>query len=133
MTRRIDITGFIYVLLMILIFACGTTFGQEFISSVNFKNKIAKDIVVVEFWAGWNAQNEFKELTKLNDCMVYRIDISKHMDVQMKYDVSAIPTVIIFDNGIEKEKFGATVMFQLDADKKTVQNSIDTLLLNKFN
>jgi len=133
MTRRIDITGFIYILLMILIFACGTTFGQEFISSDNFKNKIAKDIVVVEFWAGWNAQNEFKELTKLNDCMVYRIDISKHMDIQMKYDVSAIPTVIIFDNGIEKEKFGATVMFRLDADKKTVQNSIDTLLLNKFN
>ena len=64
--------------------------------------------------------------------MVYRIDISKHMDVQMKYDVSAIPTVIIFDNGIKKEKFGATVMFKLDADKKTVQNSIDTLLLNKF-
>ena len=65
--------------------------------------------------------------------MIYRIDISKHMDVQMNYDVSAIPTVIIFDNGIQKEKFGATVMFQLDADKKTIQNSIDTLLLNKFN
>ena len=133
MTKKIDITGFVYMLVMILIFACGTAFGQEFVSSDNFKNKIAKDIVVVEFWAGWNAQNEFKELTKLNDCMVYRIDISKHMDVQMNYDVSAIPTVIIFDNGIEKEKFGATVMFQLDADKKTVQNSIDTLLLNKFN
>ena len=133
MTKRIDITGFVYVLLMILIFTCGTAFSQEFISSDNFKNKIAKDIVVVEFWAGWNAQNEFKELTKLNDCMIYRIDISKHMDIQMKYDVSAIPTVIIFDNGILKEKFGATVMFQLDADKKTVQNSIDTLLLNKFN
>ena len=133
MTKRIDITGFVYIILMILIFTCGTAFSQEFLSSDNFKNKIAKDIVVVEFWAGWNAQNEFKELTKLNDCMVYRIDISKHMDIQMKYDVSAIPTVIIFDNGIEKEKFGATVMFQLDADKKTVQNSIDTLLLNKFN
>ena len=133
MIKRIDITGFVYVLLMILIFTCSTAFSQEFVSSDNFKNKIAKDIVVVEFWAGWNAQNEFKELEKLKDCMVYRIDISKHMDIQMKYDVSAIPTVIIFDNGIEKEKFGATVMFQLDADKKTVQNSIDTLLLNKFN
>ena len=133
MTKRIDITGFVYIILMILIFTCGTAFSQEFLSSDNFKNKLAKDIVVVEFWAGWNAQNEFKELTKLNDCMVYRIDISKHMDIQMKYDVSAIPTVIIFDNGIQKEKFGATVMFQLDADKKTVQNSIDTLLLNKFN
>jgi len=133
MGKSVDISNFLYILIMILVFACGTSFGQEFVSSDNFKNKIAKDIVVVEFWAGWNAQNEFKELTKLNDCSVYRIDISQHMDIQMKYDVSAIPTVIIFDNGILKEKFGATVMFKLDADKKTVQNSIDTLLLNKFN
>tara|TARA_Y100001963_G_scaffold138660_1_gene203694 strand:- start:255 stop:656 length:402 start_codon:yes stop_codon:yes gene_type:complete len=133
MDKSVDISNFLYILIMILVFACGTSFGQEFVSSDNFKNKIAKDIVVVEFWAGWNAQNEFKELTKLNDCNVYRIDISQHMDIQMKYDVSAIPTVIIFDNGILKEKFGATVMFKLDADKKTVQNSIDTLLLNKFN
>jgi len=133
MGKSVDISNFLYILIMILVFACGTSFGQEFVSSDNFKNKIAKDIVVVEFWAGWNSQNEFKELTKLNDCSVYRIDISQHMDIQMKYDVSAIPTVIIFDNGILKEKFGATVMFKLDADKKTVQNSIDTLLLNKFN
>ena len=133
MTKRVDISSFVYILMMVLMFACGTTFGQEFVSSDNFKNKIAKDIVVVEFWAGWNSQNEFKELVKLNNCITYRIDISKHMDIQMKYDVSAIPTVIIFENGILKEKFGATVMFQLDADKKTVQNSIDTLLLNKFN
>ena len=133
MTKTVDISSFLYILIMILVFVCGTSFGQEFISSDNFKNKIAKDIVVVEFWAGWNAQNEFKELTKLNDCVVYRIDISQHMDVQMKYDVSAIPTVILLDNGILKEKFGANVMFQLDADKKTIQSSIDTLLLNKFN
>ena len=58
MTKRIDITGFVYIILMILIFTCGTAFSQEFLSSDNF---------------------------------------------------------------------------QLDADKKTVQNSIDTLLLNKFN
>ena len=132
MTKRIDITSFLYTLLMILVFACGTAFSQDFISSDNFKNKIAKDIVVVEFWAGWNSQNEFKELEKLNDCMAYRIDISKHMDIQMKYDVSAIPTVIIFDNGIEKERFNANVMFKLDADKKTVQHSVDTITLNKF-
>mgnify|MGYP003151305252 CR=1 FL=1 len=119
-----------FILTTVLI---GTCSAQEFISSGNFKDKIAKDIVVVEFWANWNAQNEFKELIKLNDCMAYRIDISKHMDVQMEYGVNVIPTVIIFDNGILKEKFGANVMFQLDADKKTIQNSIDTLLLNKFN
>ena len=98
----------------------------------NFDKKIAKDIVVVEFWANWNVANEFKELIKLKDCVVYRVDISAHMDVQMDYDISAIPTVIIFDNGEEKERFKPNVMFQLDAGKKTIQNSVDTLTLNKF-
>tara|TARA_R110002020_G_scaffold139817_1_gene310901 strand:+ start:412 stop:768 length:357 start_codon:yes stop_codon:yes gene_type:complete len=117
---------------MMLMFICGTSFGQDFINSNDFDKKIAKDIVVVEFWAGWNAHNEFKELIKLKDCVVYRVDIATYMDIQMAYDVSAIPTVIIFDNGEEKERFKPNVMFQLDASKKTVQNSVDTLTLNKF-
>ena len=54
------------------------------------------------------------------------------MDVQIDYNVTAIPTVIIFDNGVEKERFNANVMFKLDADKKTVQHSVDTITLNKF-
>jgi len=132
MIHRIDISSYLYILMMVFMFICGTTFSQDFITSNNFSKKIAKDIVVVEFWAGWNASNEFKELIKLKDCVVYRVDISAHMDVQMDYDISAIPTVIIFDNGEEKERFKPNVMFQLDADKKTIQNSVDTLTLNKF-
>ena len=132
MIRRIDISSYLYILIMMLVFICGTSFSQDFVTSNNFNNKIAKDIVVVEFWAGWNATNEFKELIKLKDCVVYRVDISAHMDVQMDYDIAAIPTVIIFDNGEEKERFKPNVMFQLDADKKTIQNSVDTLTLNKF-
>ena len=55
------------------------------------------------------------------------------MEMQTEYNVSAIPTVIIFDNGIEKTRFEPNIMFQLNADKKDIQNSIDTLMLNKFN
>jgi len=132
MIHRIDISSYLYILMMVFMFICGTSFSQDFITSSNFNKKIAKDIVVVEFWAGWNATNEFKELIKLKDCVVYRVDISAHMDVQMDYDIAAIPTVVIFDNGEEKERFKPNVMFQLDADKKTIQNSVDTLTLNKF-
>ena len=53
-------------------------------------------------------------------------------DTQAEYNVSAIPTVIIFDNGVEKARFNPNIMFQLDADKKTVQHSVDTITLNKF-
>ena len=132
MIRRIDISNYLYVLMMIFMFICGTALSQDFVTADNFKNKIAKDVVVVEFWAEWNQMNQFNELNKLKGCNVYRIDIMSYMDIQMNYNVTAIPTVIIFDNGIEKERFNANVMFKLEADKKTVQHSVDTITLNKF-
>jgi thioredoxin-like negative regulator of GroEL len=113
-------------------FICGTAFSQDFVTADNFKDKIAKDVVVIEFWAEWNQMNQFNELIKLKGCNTYRIDIMSSMDVQIDYNVTAIPTIIIFDNGIEKERFNANVMFKLDADKKTVQHSVDTITLNKF-
>ena len=132
MIRRIDISNYLYVLMMIFMFICGTALSQDFVTADNFKNKIAKDVVVVEFWAECNQMNQFNELNKLKGCNVYRIDIMSYMDIQMKYNVTAIPTVIIFDNGVEKCRFNPNVMFQLDADKKTVQHSVDTITLNKF-
>ena len=129
---RIDISNYLYVLMMLFMFACGTAIGQTFATNDTFENDIAKDITVIEFWAGWNSVNEFKELAKLKNCNVYRIDIMNCMDIQTEYNVSAIPTIIIFDNGIEKERFLPNIMFQLEVDKKIIQNSIDTITLNKF-
>jgi len=134
MKRQIDISTFMYVFIIVIIYFLGTAglAAQDFIDKDNFKNKIAKDIVTVEFWAEWNQMNQFNELNKLKGCNVYRIDIMSSMDIQNDYNVTAIPTVIVFDNGIEKERFNPNVMFKLDADKKIVQNSIDTIRLNKF-
>ena len=134
MKKQIDISTWLYVAVLFIIYLLGTSslFSQNFINTNNFKDKIAKDVVAVEFWAEWNQMNQFNELNKLKGCNVYRIDIMSYMDVQMNYNVTAIPTVIIFDNGIEKERFNANVMFKLEADKKTVQHSVDTITLNKF-
>ena len=128
---RIDISNYVYVLLMLLAFGCGTVMGQEFING-DFKERIAKDVVAVEFWAEWNAANQFNDLAELKECEKYRLDIMANSDTQMEYNVSAIPTVIVFDNGVEKCRFNPNIMFQLEADKKTIQNSIDTIKLNKF-
>ena len=132
MKHEINITTYVYILLMLFMFICGTAYSQDFVTANNFKDKIAKDVVAIEFWADWNKTNQFNELNKLKGCNVYRIDIMSYMDIQMKYNVTAIPTVIIFDNGVEKCRFNPNVMFQLDADKKTVQHSVDTITLNKF-
>ena len=122
------------LLIFILILIVGSkASGQEFISSENFNNKIAKDIVAVEFWVDWNSSNEFADLSSLNDCSKDRVDIGKHPDLQKEYNITCIPTVIIFESGDEKERFKANIMFQLDADKKKVQKSIDNIMLAKFN
>ena len=132
MEYKIDISTYLYIFVMLLMFACGTALGQTFATNETFDDNIAKDITVVEFWAGWNSANEFKELTKLKDCNTYRIDIMNCMDIQTEYNVTAIPTIIIFDNGIEKCRFIPNIMFQLEIDKKVIQNSVDTITLNKF-
>jgi len=129
--KQIEISNYIYVLIMLLIFGCSAAFGQTFING-DFKDRIAKDVVAVEFWADWNKANQFAELNKLKECESYRLDIMANSDIQNKYNITAIPTVVIFDNGVEKVRFGANIMFQLEADKKTIQNSVDTIILNKF-
>ncbi len=129
--RRVDISNYLYVLIMVLIFGCSTAFGQTFING-DFKDRIAKDVVAVEFWADWNKVNQFAELNKLKECESYRLDIMANADIQAEYNITAIPTVVIFDNGVEKCRFGANIMFQLEADRKVIQNSVDTIILNKF-
>ena len=129
---RINLSTILYILVMLLVFGIGSCHSQEFINKDNFKEKIAKDIVAVEFWAEWNKANQFIELMKLKDCNFYRVDIMNCMEIQTEYNVSAIPTVIIFDNGIEKTRFKPNIMFELEANKKTVQHSVDTITLNKF-
>ena len=95
MIKKIDISNYLYVLMMIIMFVCGTAFGQEFIDKDNFNEKIAKDITAVEFWADWNSANQFNDLVKLKECEKYRLDIMANADIQAKYNIVGIPTVII--------------------------------------
>mgnify|MGYP003122889768 CR=1 FL=1 len=134
MKKRIDVTTWAYVATIVIIYFLGTAMGltQEVITASNFDSKIAKDISVVEFWADWNKQNQFAELVKLKETGKYRVDIMNDAGLQAEYNITAIPTVIIFDNGVEKERFNANIMFQLEVDRKTIQNSVDTIILNKF-
>tara|TARA_Y100000592_G_C5433180_1_gene299393 strand:- start:804 stop:1196 length:393 start_codon:yes stop_codon:yes gene_type:complete len=123
-------------LLLLFIFfliLAGKSKSQDFINVNNFNEKIAKDIVAVEFWADWNKSNEFSELGSLKDATVYRVDIMHCTSLQNDYDVLSVPTIIIFESGKEKERFSANIMFQLEADKKKIQKSIDQIMLAKFN
>ena len=126
-----DKMAYVATIIIVFFLATCTGYSQDFING-DFDERIAKDVVAVEFWAEWNSSNQFSDLVKLKECEVYRLDIMADSDTQTKYSVTAIPTVIIFDNGIEKERFLPNIMFQLEVDKKVIQNSVDTIILSKF-
>jgi len=106
--------------------------AQDFIKSDSFDSKIAKGICVVEFWAEWNKSNEVVFLSKLKDCNSYKVCVASNSDVQKKYKVISVPTLIVFDNGIEVSRFEPNIMMQLIAEKKEVQATVDEITLNKF-
>ena len=118
-------------LILLLLFTTNVV-AQDFVSSSTFESKTAKGTVVIEFWAEWNAGNQVDFLPSLKDCESYRLCIVKGADIQKKYKVTAIPTVIIFDNGVEQERFNPNIMMQLVATKKKVQKSIDNITFSKF-
>ena len=117
---------------LIMIFITSLCGAQDMLTTDTFKKETSRGIVVVEFWASWNATNECAWLSKLNECEVYRVDIGQYMDIQMKYDISAIPTLIVFNNGNIEEQFDPNIMFQLEADKNDVQDTIDEIMLKQF-
>ena len=129
--KYLDLKLLLFLIITILIGLKSNS--QEFLSPDNFKDRTAKDIVAVEFWVEWNKSNEFGEFVELNDCEKYRVDIGKYPGIQKEYEVTCIPTVIIFESGEEKERFKANIMFELEATKKDVQKSIDKIMLAKFN
>ena len=55
------------------------------------------------------------------------------MDLQAEFEITSIPTVIIFNNGNIEETFKANIMFQLEAEKKDVQAKVDEIILKQFN
>ena len=130
--KKIYIGPYLQILVALFFFFVGIASGQDFLTTENFEEKIAKDIVAVEFWVEWNESNQFQDFGLLSDCTKYRVDVGKYPELQKEYEVTCIPTVIIFESGEEKERFKANIMFQLDADKKIVQHSINNLVLNKF-
>jgi len=118
--------------LLLLLLLTTNIVAQEFVTSSSFGSKTAKGITVVEFWVEWNQGNEVEFLGTLKDCNPYRVCIIKSSDLQSEYNVTSVPTIIIFDNGVEQNRFNPNIMMELKATKKEVQSVIDEITFNKF-
>jgi len=89
-------------------------------------------IVVTEFNAAWNAANGVDWLDKLSDCDVAMVDIGKEVKLQQKHKIVIVPTIIIFKDGEEIERFQADLSFKMLATRKELQEVINEQIMSDF-
>ena len=54
------------------------------------------------------------------------------VQIQKKYEIFIVPTIIVFDEGKEVKRFQADLSFQMVAKREEVQEYIDELIISKF-
>tara|TARA_R100000664_G_C2695598_1_gene97975 strand:+ start:332 stop:712 length:381 start_codon:yes stop_codon:yes gene_type:complete len=119
-----DISNFIYILLMILVFLFAATAPAQ--------NFLKSEISVVEFNTSWNEGNFIKGLDKLKNCKTYTIILCDNIEYMDEYNIKQ-PTIIVFNNGDEIKRYKSTIMLDFEITYKDLQKEVDVLLLNKFN
>ena len=111
-----NISYILQVLIALLFFCIGICFGQ---------------VSVIQFNSEWNSNNNF-DITVLKDCDVDSVIICDNPELQEKHEIKSVPTIIVFDEGIEVVRFEANIMMQLEATRKEIQKEIEKILLAKF-
>lgn len=100
---------------------------------LSFAGSIPQDgICVVEFNAPFNKANSVDWIDELSDCKGRRVDISESPELQAKHKIVVVPTVIVFNDGEEVERFQGNIMMQLEASQEEVQSAVDEILISWF-
>lgn len=117
----------ILIISSILAFSCQ---AQEELHGGNFDKEVV-GVSIVQFNSDWNTDNSF-DLNTLKDCNIFQVIICDNPKLQEKYNIKSVPTLIIYDSGIEVVRFEANLMMELSCDKKEVQKEIQKIYLAKF-
>jgi len=83
------------------------------------------------FNASWNEANNVEWFNKISDVEKKSMSIDDAA-IQKKYEILIVPTIVIFDDGEEVERFQADLSFQMQATREEIQDYIDELIMNKF-
>ena len=89
-------------------------------------------VTVKHFNTDWNKENNVTWLGKLTDCNVKSYDITKYPNLQKKYHVVVVPTIIVFRDGEEIKRYQANIMMQIEAKLEDIQNLVDETVMNSF-
>ena len=88
-------------------------------------------VSVIHFNSEWNADNNY-DISILKDCEKSDVVICHNPELQEKYNIFSVPTIVVLDNDIEIARFEANIMMQLEATRKEIQKEIDKIYLAKF-
>ena len=75
------------------------------ITDENFIDHLGQhDILVVDFWATWCRPCKMfspilDEISQENNIWIAKLDVDENPDTAQKYEVSSIPTTIVFEKG----------------------------------
>ena len=100
----------------------------------SFKVATRSGITIVEYWASWNILNRVAILDSIDieDAKIYRVNIDTSPKVTAKQKIVVVPTIIIYDDGIEYKRLQADLTFKLIVKKKDLQIVVDEILMSKF-
>ena len=121
--------------LLILFILCSSLFSEiRELTDENFSKATARNIVVVEFWAGWNEANKVTLLEEWEnfDVKIYRINIELYPEIQADNDVVILPTIIFYDDGEEAERLQGDMSFSLKTTTKELDEIVEEILSSKF-
>jgi len=88
-------------------------------------------VEVLHFNSEWNDENNF-DISELKECKTETIIICNNPELKEKHKIMSVPTIIIFDEGIEVKRFEANLMMKLTCTKKEIQKEIEKIILAKF-
>ena len=122
--------------LFIMFMLCSSLFSEDIreLTDENFSKATARNIVVVEFWAGWNETNKVTLLEEWEnfDVKIYRINIELYPGIQADNDVVILPTIIFYDDGEEAERLQGDMSFTLKTTTDELDEVVEEILGNKF-
>ena len=102
---------------------------------------LGRQPIANNFVKEWSEDEFFYDLKVVFDDETNLVSIKDFVKPEMMFNDSYVyntskstPMITHFKTTAEKlkERFNPNIMFQLSADRKTIQHSIDTLTLNKF-
>ena len=89
-------------------------------------------VCVVEFNASFNSANSVDWIDNLTDCEGKRVDIAAEPALQKEHKIVVVPTVIVFNDGEEVERFQANILLELEATQDEVQEAGDEIIMSDF-